>query len=99
MDLRYINSRICDRNNCFYWQTDRNISAEEAALIWKDRHSSITNEELFDKINTQLDERFTKVIANRRKVGNQILYNYNLKVKHFPYLYQDIVQQILYLFQ
>ena len=54
MDLRYINSRICDRNNCFYWQTDRNISAEEAALIWKDRHSSITNEELFDKINTQL---------------------------------------------
>ena len=49
-----INERICDRNDCFYWQTDRKISAEEAALVWKDRHSAITNEELFDKINSQL---------------------------------------------
>ena len=54
MNLREINRRICDRNDCFYWQTDRKISAEEAAMIWKDRHSAITNEELFDKINTQL---------------------------------------------
>lgn len=54
MDLKEINERICDRCDCFYWQTDRNISAEEAALIWKDRHSAITNEELFEKINEQL---------------------------------------------
>ena len=54
MDLIEINERICDRSDCFYWQTDRKISAEEAALIWKDRHSAITNEELFDKINEQL---------------------------------------------
>ena len=54
MDLKEINERICDRNECFYWQTDRKISAEEAALIWKDRHSAITNEELFEKINVQL---------------------------------------------
>lgn len=33
MNKSEINERICDRSNCFYWQTDRNISAEEAAFI------------------------------------------------------------------
>ena len=51
INLDDINQRICDRSDCFYWQTDRKISAEEAALIWKDRHSAISNEELFIKIN------------------------------------------------
>ncbi len=51
MDINDINKRIADRSDCFYWQTDRKISAEEAAMIWKDRHSAITNEELVDKIN------------------------------------------------
>lgn len=54
ISLEDINQRICDRSNCFYWQTDRKISAEEASLIWKDRHSSITNEELLIKINSEL---------------------------------------------
>ncbi len=54
MNLREINERISDRNDCFYWQTDRKISAEEAGMIWRDRHSAITNEELLDKINAQL---------------------------------------------
>ena len=52
--LEYINSRICDRSECFYWQTDRRVSVEEAAMIWKDRHSAITNEELLENINSQL---------------------------------------------
>lgn len=56
MDMVDINSRIADRSECFYWQTDRKISAEEAAMIWKDRHSAITNEELFEKINEILKE-------------------------------------------
>lgn len=55
-EYREINERIADRSECFYWQTDRKISAEEAAMIWKDRHSAITNEELFNKINMQLSE-------------------------------------------
>lgn len=54
MDLKEINERISDRSECFYWQTDRKISAEEAGMIWKDRHSAITNEELLEKINKQL---------------------------------------------
>ena len=54
INLEEINNRICDRSDCFYWQTDRKISVEEAALIWKDRHSAITNEELFNKINSEL---------------------------------------------
>ena len=52
--LEEINKRICDRSECFYWQTDRKISVEEAAGIWKDRHSAISNDELFDKINCEL---------------------------------------------
>lgn len=62
IDLKDINKRICDRSDCFYWQTDRKISAEEAALIWKDRHSAITNEELFTKINEQLHDDKLKYI-------------------------------------
>lgn len=54
MDLKEINERLSDRSECFYWQTDRKISAEEAGMIWKDRHSAITNEELLEKINMQL---------------------------------------------
>ncbi len=54
--LDEINQRISDRTDCFYWQTDRKISAEEAAFIWKDRHSAITNEELLDKINKELKD-------------------------------------------
>lgn len=54
MNLKEINERISDRSECFYWQTDRKISAEEAGMIWKDRHSAITNDELLEKINKQL---------------------------------------------
>ncbi len=54
MDLKEINQRISDRSECFYWQTDRKVSSEETAMIWKDRHAAITNEELLSKINTEL---------------------------------------------
>lgn len=50
-NLNDINQRIADRSGCFYWQTDRKISAEEAAEIWKDRHSAISNDELLKKVN------------------------------------------------
>jgi len=53
--LNDINNRIGDRSDSFYWQTDRKITVEEAALIWKDRHSLITNEELLEKVNKGLD--------------------------------------------
>lgn len=56
MNLEEINDRISDRTECFYWQTDRKISVEEQAWIWKDRHSAIVNEELLEKINRGLKE-------------------------------------------
>ena len=62
MNLKDINERITDRSECFYWQTDRKISVEEAAMIWKDRHSAIMNEELFEKINKELKEDKLKFI-------------------------------------
>ena len=60
MDKKEINERIGNRDNSFYWQTDRLISVEEAAEIWSDRHSVITNEYLMDSIkknfpNIELD--------------------------------------------
>ncbi|MBR4830423.1 MAG: aminoglycoside phosphotransferase family protein [Bacilli bacterium] len=61
-NLKDINNRICDRSDCFYWQTDRKISVEEAASIWKDRHSAITNDELFSKINSELSSDKLKYI-------------------------------------
>lgn len=62
IDLNDINNRICDRSECFYWQTDRKISVEEASLIWKDRHSAITNEELLEIINRELTDDKLKFI-------------------------------------
>ena len=56
VDLNEVNKRITDRSDCFYWQTDRKISAEEAAEIWKDRHSAISNEELLIKVNNHLND-------------------------------------------
>ena len=46
----------------FYWQTDRKISIEEITLIWKDRHSATTNDELFKKINSDLKNDKLKYI-------------------------------------
>ena len=53
--LSNVNERICDRTDCFYWQTDRQITVEEQADIWKDRHSAISNDELLEKINSRND--------------------------------------------
>ena len=54
IDLEDINSRIIDRSKCFYWQTDRNVSLEEIAFIWKDRHFAIKNDVLLEIINSEL---------------------------------------------
>ncbi len=54
--LSNVNKRICDRTDCFYWQTDRKITVEEQAEIWKDRHSNILNDELIEKINLSDEE-------------------------------------------
>lgn len=48
-----VNKRICDRTDCFYWQTDRQITVQEQANIWKDRHSVISNDELLEKIKSR----------------------------------------------
>ena len=56
MSLSDINKRICDRTNCFYWQSDRKISVAEAALVWEDRHSPISNEELLESVSKELKD-------------------------------------------
>ena len=56
MNKKDINQRISNRTDCFLWQTDRKISAKETKDIWKDRHSSISNEELLQKVNSLLTD-------------------------------------------
>ena len=76
-NLAVINSRITDRSDCFYWQTDRKISAEEAAIIWKDRHSGITNDELLERINSELTENRLIYIEPINKDAQTSLGNVN----------------------
>jgi len=54
IDLERINQNIANRQNVFYWQTDRAVTPEEAGHIWADRHRYFTNEELLLVINTTL---------------------------------------------
>lgn len=61
--LSDVNKRICDRSDCFYWQTDRKITVEEQADIWKDRHSAIVNDELLERINANKNEVKVKYIT------------------------------------
>lgn len=53
-NLDDINKRIADRHDVFYWQAERRISEEEAASIFKDRHTAIKNDELIKMVNKSL---------------------------------------------
>lgn len=52
--LDEINSELIDRTNVFYWQTDRNISPENAGKIWKDRHKYFNDNEIIELSNNIL---------------------------------------------
>ncbi len=54
MNLTEINKNIVDRSDLFYWQAERRVTVQEAAEIWKDRHSAIKNDELLKKVNKVL---------------------------------------------
>ena len=54
MNLKSLNKRIVDRSDVFYWQAERRITEEEAAAVWKDRHSSIKNDYLIQIANQNL---------------------------------------------
>ena len=75
--LRDINQRIGDRRECFYWQTDRRISAEEAAEIWQDRHSAISNDTLLKTINSELTNNHLEHIEPFDKNAQTSLGNVN----------------------
>jgi len=50
-DRERINAVITDRSNVFYWQTDRQITPEEAGLIWSDRHKYFTDNNIIHIVN------------------------------------------------
>lgn len=53
-DLKSINSRITNRQDCWCWQTDRKVSQDEVREIWKDKHAGINDDELLLTINKEL---------------------------------------------
>jgi Ser/Thr protein kinase RdoA (MazF antagonist) len=56
MDLDNINAGIADRQDVFYWQTDRAVDPEQTGYIWADRHRYFTDEELVEAVNSELSE-------------------------------------------
>jgi hypothetical protein len=56
LDLVRINSSIADRQNVFYWQTDRTVTPQEAGEIWADRHRYFSDHELVESVNAVLRE-------------------------------------------
>lgn len=56
IDLEKINAGIADRQDVFYWQTDRAVDPEQAGHIWADRHRYFTDEELAGAVNNVLGE-------------------------------------------
>lgn len=51
-----INTEIADRSDCFYWQTDRKATPEEAGAIWTDRHRYFTDDRLLADVNRALTD-------------------------------------------
>jgi len=54
--LKIINKEIASRENVFYWQTDRNISVEEAGEVWKDRHRYFNDVDIIKYVNRELKD-------------------------------------------
>lgn len=54
--MKEINSKLVDRKNVFYWQTDRDISPEDAGKVWQDRHKYFTDEQIIDSVNGLLKD-------------------------------------------
>jgi len=76
-NLQDINSRMCDRSNCFYWQADRKISVEEAAFVWVDRHSGINDEDLIAIVNEELEDNKLIRILPLTENSQELLGNVN----------------------
>lgn len=61
--LTAINQHIADRNNVFYWQTDRAITPQQAGAIWSDRHSYFTDEQIMAAVNAVLEgDKLTSIV-------------------------------------
>ncbi len=56
LDMEKINAGIADRQDVFYWQTDRAVDPEQAGHIWADRHRYFTDNELVGAVNNVLGE-------------------------------------------
>lgn len=62
LDMERINTKIADRHDVFYWQTDRAIDPEQAGYIWADRHRYFTDNELLGRVNVVLgDNSLTEI--------------------------------------
>lgn len=51
INYQQLNKRVADRENVFYWQTDRSVDIETATEIWSDRHKPFSDQEIIIKVN------------------------------------------------
>ena len=61
IDINKINKDIVDRNDTFYWQTDRKISPEVAGAIWADRFSNMDYNKLKESANKYLNDKIVEI--------------------------------------
>lgn len=54
IDLDKINAAIANRQDVFYWQTDRAVDPKQAGQIWANRHRYFTDNELVENVNNEL---------------------------------------------
>lgn len=50
-----INTKLVDRKNSFYWQTDRDVTPQEAGEIWADRHKYFADDQIITSVNRELE--------------------------------------------
>lgn len=61
LNLQDINNRIIDRQNSFFWQTDRRISQDETRAIWEDKHRGITSKDLLTAVNKEMKGQVAEI--------------------------------------
>ncbi len=88
-----INAVICDRSNVFYWQTDRQITPEEAGTIWADRHKYFTDEEIVSHVNTfWSDNQVTSLVPLDQEASTNLGSVNSVRIGHTKNGYDVIIR-------
>jgi len=57
IDMDSINSKVADRSDVFYWQTDRKLKPEVVGQIWSDKHRDFDDKDIIERINSVMEDK------------------------------------------